>query len=158
MLKLNKLTDYAMVILSYMATDQTKLQAAQAISEVTGISQPTVGKILKQLVKVKILTSARGVKGGYLLARSARQISLATVINALEGPIALTECSASHENCDQVVACKIKGHWDLINHKIFNTLESVSIADITLPAKQPEEIMIPVNSLYSYDSSYFKTN
>lgn len=158
MLKLSKLTDYAMVILSYMAEDQTKLQAAQAISEVTGISPPTVSKILKQLLRVKILTSVRGVKGGYLLARSARKISLATVINALEGPIALTECSASHENCDQVIACKIKGHWDLINHKIFNALEAVSIADITLPAKQPEEIMIPVNSLYSDGFSHLKIN
>lgn len=148
MLKLSKLTDYATVILSYMAKDQIKMHAAQEISEVTGIAQPTVSKILKLLVKAKVLASVRGAKGGYLLARPPEKITVATVINILEGPIALTECSASHENCGHASGCDIQGNWNLINLKIFNTLESITLADLIMPAKQPEEILIPVNSLY----------
>lgn len=148
MLKLSKLTDYATVILSYMAKDPVNMHAAQEISEVTGISPPTVSKVLKLLLKAKVLTSIRGSKGGYLLARSPEKISVASVINALEGPIALTECSASHQSCEQATGCEIKGNWDLINKTIFNALESVTLADMVAPAKQPTEILIPVSSLY----------
>jgi FeS assembly SUF system regulator len=148
MLKLSKLTDYATVILSYMAKDYVNMHAALEISEETGIATPTVSKILKLLVKAKVLTSIRGAKGGYLLARSPEKITVATVINAMEGPIALTECGASHKNCEQATGCDIQGNWGLINQKIFNTLESVTLADMILPAKQPEEIRIPVSSLY----------
>ncbi len=148
MLKLSKLTDYATVILSYMAKDQTNMHAAQEVSDETGITQPTVSKILKLLVRAKVVTSVRGAKGGYLLARSPEKITVAAVINALEGPIALTECSASHKNCDQASGCDIQGNWGLINQKIFNALESVTLADMIMPAKQPEEIFIPVSSLY----------
>jgi len=148
MLKLSKLTDYATVILSYMAKVPENMYAAQEISEVTGIAQPTVSKVLKLLIRAKVLTSVRGAKGGYLLARAPEEITVATVINALEGPIALTECSASHKNCEQAAGCGIQRNWDLINQTIFNALESVTLADMVLPAKQPEEIRIPVSSLY----------
>lgn len=149
MLKLSKLTDYATVILSYMAKEPTVLHAAQEIAGVTGIAFPTVSKVLKALVKSKVLFSVRGAKGGYLLARAPEKITVATVINALEGPIALTECSASHRDCGHAAGCDIQGNWGLINQKIFNALESVTLADMLLPVKQPEEILIPVSSLYS---------
>ena len=100
------------------------------------------------MIKAKVLTSIRGAKGGYLLARAPRKITVATIISALEGPIALTECSASHKNCGQATGCDIQGNWGLINQKIFNALESVKLADMILPVKQPEEIRIPVSSLY----------
>lgn len=148
MLKLSKLTDYATVILSYMAKDQGSMHAAFEVAEATGIAQPTVSKILKLLVKAKVLTSVRGAKGGYLLARSPDKITVATVISALEGPIALTECSVSHKNCEQAAGCEIQGNWGLINQTVFNALESVTLADMIMPAKQPEEILIPVSSLY----------
>ncbi|MFW5443629.1 MAG: SUF system Fe-S cluster assembly regulator [Methylococcaceae bacterium] len=148
MLRLSKLTDYATVILSYMAKEPTTMHAAQEVSDVTGIALPTVSKVLKLLIKEKVLTSVRGAKGGYLLARAPEKITVATVINALEGPIALTECSASHKNCEQAAGCGIQGNWDLINKTIFNALESVTLADMVLPAKQPEEIRIPISSLY----------
>ena len=148
MLKLSRMTDYATVVLSYMAKDPVTMHAAQEIAEETGIAQPTVSKILKLLIKAKVLTSIRGAKGGYLLARAPRKITVATIISALEGPIALTECSASHKNCGQATGCDIQGNWGLINQKIFNALESVTLADMILPVKQPEEIRIPVSSLY----------
>ncbi len=148
MLKLSKLTDYATVILSYMAKDPINIHTAIEIAEVTGITLPTVSKILKLLIKAHVLTSVRGAKGGYLLAREPKKITVATVISALEGPIALTECNVSHKNCDQATGCEIQGNWGLINQKVFNALDSVTLADMIMPVKPPVEILIPVSSLY----------
>ncbi|MFU8790011.1 MAG: SUF system Fe-S cluster assembly regulator [Methylobacter sp.] len=147
MLRLSKLTDYATVILSFMAREKTQV-AAMEISTVTGIALPTVSKILKLLVNANVLISARGVKGGYALAKTPEEISVATVINALEGPIALTECSISHQGCEQASGCDIGGNWSLINQTIHNALESVTLADLIRPAALPKDVFIPVSSLY----------
>lgn len=148
MLKIGKLTDYATVILSYMAKDAGHMHAAQEVSDATGITLPTVSKILKLMIRAKLLTSIRGAKGGYLLARLPERITVAAIIQAMEGPIALTECNASHKNCEQASGCEIQGNWGLINQKISNALESVTLADMILPAKQPKEIRIPISVLY----------
>ena len=148
MLRLGKLTDYATVILSYMAKDQMTMHAAGEIAEATGIAQTTVSKILKLLVKAKVLSSTRGAKGGYLLARPPEQITVATIISALEGPIALTECSITQHNCEQAGGCEIRGNWTLINRKISNALESITLADMILPVNGPEEFYVPVTSLF----------
>jgi len=148
MLKLSKLTDYATVILSYMARDKARLHGALEISEATGIAQPTASKILKILVKARVLSSTRGAKGGYTLAREPERITVASVISALEGPIALTECSVSHKGCEQAAGCRIQGNWHLINQKISQALESVTLADLILPSKAPQEVTIPVSRLF----------
>jgi len=148
MLRLSKLTDYATVILSFMARDKEHAHTATEIAETTGIALPTVSKILKLLVKAKVLMSTRGAKGGYALARNPEKISVATVISALEGPIALTECSISHQGCEQASGCDIRGNWSLINQTIHDALESVTLADLIKPLVAPEEILIPVASLY----------
>lgn len=148
MLRLSKLTDYATVILSFMAKDETHVHAAMEIAAATGIALPTVSKILKSLVKAGVVISTRGAKGGYALARVPEKISVATVISALEGPIALTECSISHQGCEQASGCDIRGNWSLINRTIHNALESVTLADMIRPAVVPEEVFIPVASLY----------
>lgn len=148
MLRLSKLTDYATVILSFMARNRAQLHAAMEIASVTGIALPTVSKILKLLVNAEVLISTRGAKGGYALAKTPEEISIATVISALEGPIALTECSISHQGCEQASGCDIGGNWSLINQTIHNALESVTLADLTRPAAAPEEVLIPVSSLY----------
>ena len=118
MLKLSKLTDYATVVLSYMAKNNATTHAALEIAEATGIAQPTVSKVLKILAKAGVLNSVRGAKGGYVLARAPEKITVATVISALEGPIALTECSYSHRSCEQASGCHIQGSWNLINQRI----------------------------------------
>lgn len=148
MLKLSKLTDYATVILSYMARNQAAMHAAMDIAKATGIARPTVSKVLKTLSKSGLLRSVRGAKGGYELARMPARISVASVIRAIEGPIALTECSHSHRSCQQVSDCGIQGNWHLINQKILHTLESMTLADLILPVDPPQEIAIPVTSLY----------
>jgi FeS assembly SUF system regulator len=148
MLKLSKLTDYATVILSYMAMDKTRLYAALEIAEATGIAQPTVSKLLKILLKTGLLSSARGVKGGYMLAREPHRITVACVISAVEGPIGLTECSISHKSCEQASGCQIQGNWHLLNERISQALESVTLADLILPCKTPQEVLVPVSRLY----------
>jgi FeS assembly SUF system regulator len=148
MLRLSKLTDYATVILSFMARDKTLMHAAMEIASTTGIALPTVSKILKLLVNANVLISTRGAKGGYVLARMPEEISVATVISALEGPIALTECSISQQNCGQASGCNIGGNWSLINRTIHNALDSVTLADLIRPVAVPEQVMIPVASLY----------
>ena len=153
MLRLSKLTDYATVILSFMARDNTQVHAAMEIASITGIALPTVSKILKLLVKANVLTSTRGAKGGYALAGAPEKITIAAVISALEGPIALTECSISQQKCEQASGCGIRGNWSLINQTIHNALESVTLADMIRPAGSQDptwgqEILIPVASLY----------
>lgn len=151
MLRLSKLTDYAIVILTYMAKNQDGLYSAIEIAKATGVAQPTVSKILKELLKAKVLISTRGAKGGYRLAKAAEKITVATVISALEGPIALTECSVSEHSCEQVSSCEIGGVWGLINQTVFNALEAITLADMLVSVNRPthsHEIKIPISSLY----------
>jgi FeS assembly SUF system regulator len=148
MLRLSKLTDYATVILSHIAKDSGQTHSAMGVADATGIALPTVSKVLKILVNAKVLVSTRGIKGGYALARPPERISVADVISALEGPIALTECSISHEGCEQASGCGISANWGLINLAIQHTLESITLADMIKPFHVPQEFLIPVSSLY----------
>lgn len=152
MLRLGKMTDYATVILSFMAKSQVQMHAALEISTATGIALPTVSKILKLLVKTGILSSIRGAKGGYALVQTPEKITVAAVITALEGPISLTECSTSDHDCEQVSACQIGNNWRLVNRTVQQALESVTLADMMLPVKSPQEITVPVASLYRLNS------
>ena len=148
MLRISKLTDYATVILSYMARNTAQMHAAGQISGVTGIALPTVSKILKLLVRSNVLSSTRGPKGGYVLAHAPEHISVARIISALEGPIALTECSISDDHCEQSFTCEIRGNWGLINNAIRAALDSVTLADMILPVEPKTELKIPLQSLY----------
>lgn len=147
MLRLSKLTDYAIVMLSFMAKE-SRTFAAIEIATVTGIALPTVSKILKLLLNAGVLMSIRGAKGGYGLASEPSQISVAKVISAMEGPIALTECSISMQGCEQASGCDIHANWNVINQTIQQALESVSLADMIKPSVVPKEVFIPVASLY----------
>lgn len=148
MLRLGKLTDYATVVLSYMAKSDTPVHAALEISTATGIALPTVSKILKLLVKAQVLNSTRGSKGGYALEQTPEKITVASVITALEGPISLTECSTTKNSCEQVSGCQIGNNWRLVNQTVQQALESVTLADMLIPVKLPQEITVPVASLY----------
>jgi FeS assembly SUF system regulator len=148
MLRLSKLTDYATVILSVMAKDASRVCAAMEIANVTGIALPTVSKILKALLNANVLISTRGAKGGYTLATTPDNITVASIISALEGPIAVTECSISLQGCEQAAGCNISGHWNVINRAIYNALESVTLADLI----KPQETLIPITSLYRLEN------
>jgi FeS assembly SUF system regulator len=148
MLRISKLTDYAIMLLGHMASNTSQTFAAAELSEVASIAPPTVSKILKALTRSGILTSTRGVKGGYQLSRSPDRISVAMIIHALEGPIALTECEMEEDTCRQSSSCTIRGNWTVINWAIRTALESVTLADMAAPRRQsPTEFTIPVHSI-----------
>ena len=154
MLRISKLTDYAIIILGQMAGDAGHTHTAAGLAEATGVALPTVSKILKTLGRAGVLTSTRGAHGGYLLAQAPERTSVAAVINALEGPIALTECEGERGGCEQSPNCHARGSWDVINRAVRAALESVSLADMAGPAaKPPEEVFIPLSSLLQHKHS-----
>ena len=154
MLRISKLTDYAIIVLGQMARAAEQTHTAAGLAEATGVAAPTVSKILKMLGKSGILTSTRGAYGGYQLAQSPERTSVAAVIFALEGPIALTECEGERGGCEQSSSCNARGSWDVINRAVRSALESVSLADMAKPIPKPaEEVFIPLSSLFHYKSS-----
>jgi FeS assembly SUF system regulator len=145
MLRISKLTDYAIIVLGHMAKEPSRTHAATDLAEAAGVAVTTVSKVLKSLTRAEVLTSTRGVKGGYQLAREPERTSVASIIYALEGPIALTECGLEHDACQQSSSCHIRGNWSVINRAIRTALESVTLADMAKPA--PEEFLIPLSSI-----------
>jgi FeS assembly SUF system regulator len=142
MLRLSKLTDYGVVITTHMARKPGRTFAAAELAAASGVSLPTASKILKTLVRGALLRSVRGARGGYQLARPATAISIAQVIDAMEGPIGITECSARAGLCAQEGSCAVRGHWQLIDRAIRSTLDGMSLADMAQPA--PQTLLRPV--------------
>lgn len=125
------MTDYAVVLLADMAGRQGALVSATGLAESTQLPEPTVSKVLKLLAKNKIITSTRGINGGYSLSKTADQINMAHVITALDGPIALTACvDQSAEPCERANSCAIKGQWNPVNQAMQSALENVSLAQM----------------------------
>lgn len=134
MLRMTKQADYGIVLLTHMASQVGKRFAAPELATATHLPLPTVSKILKLLGKEGLLDSHRGVKGGYSLARAPQDISVATMISVLDGPIAFTECIADAPGvCSQEHTCRLRGHWQLINDAVRQALEQVSLAELCNP-------------------------
>ena len=130
MFKVNKLTDYATVLLIDIARADG-VRPTQRIAERTGIPLPTVAKIMKSLNRAGLVSSTRGSGGGYALGRPAAQISVADVIQAVEGPIALTACAdTSDEQCGIESLCPVSGKWNRVNMAVRSALEEVTLADM----------------------------
>jgi FeS assembly SUF system regulator len=106
------------------------------LSEATAIHLPTVSKVLKVLSKAGLVYATRGSKGGYQLVQVAEQITVASIIGALEGPITITECSSETHDCKQASACEMKGNWGGVNRAIVNVLESITLADMMVSQQQ----------------------
>ena len=130
MLRMSKLTDYGTVVLAHLASDASACVSAAEVSEASGIAPPTVSKLLKSLAKAELVHSTRGAHGGYRLARHARQISAADVIDALEGPVSITECSGADSHCDYEQNCNVGSAWQRINVAIRRALDDISLADL----------------------------
>jgi FeS assembly SUF system regulator len=130
MLRMSKLTDYGTVVLAQLVGNSGCYKSAAEVAEATGIALPTVSKLLKALLKAEIVSSARGARGGYRLARQPQQISAAEVIDALEGPVSITECSALDSQCDFEPVCNVGGAWQRINVAIRRALNDISLADL----------------------------
>jgi len=137
MLRVSRLTDYATVILAQMAREADTVHTASDLAERTRLGRPTVSKLLKQLVRGGLLTSYRGAHGGYMLARPAEWISAAQIIDTVEGPMAMTECSLEDRQCELEDVCNVGHHWQRINQAIRTALEEVTLADLAAPASIP---------------------
>jgi FeS assembly SUF system regulator len=154
MLRISKLTDYATVVLATLAEDPERVQTATSLAEQTRIAAPTVSKLLKQLQRANLVTSTRGLHGGYQLARPATQISAAAILDALEGPVTLTDCAAGQGHCDIEATCQVSRVWQRLNLAIRRSLYEVSLAQlagidsthIRLPALEREVKMAPPRS------------
>lgn len=162
MLRMSRMTDYGTVVLACLANtpmpgradgEQAMLTATE-VAEATSLNEPTVKKILKTLTKAGLVESFRGAQGGYALLQDASEISAARILDALEGPVALTECSAPQNSCQIQSCCTVGRSWQLINQQIRTSLENISLAqllaggpavintmhfDISLPQSTPSQ-------------------
>jgi FeS assembly SUF system regulator len=136
MFRLSKLTDYGIVLMTHVARQpEREAWSARDLAAEAKLPLPTVGKVLKELVHGRLLVSHRGTKGGYSLARRPEQISIADIIAALEGPIAVTECNeprtpsiCEHEGC-----CPVRSNWHTINRVILDALENLRLSEMAQP-------------------------
>jgi FeS assembly SUF system regulator len=133
MFKINKLTDYSTVVMSYLASDPHKIHNANDIMHHTRLAKPTVSKILKMLAKAGLLVSHRGTHGGYQLAMLPENISIRNIVSAIEGELGLTECSLHNSACSIQDSCHIRSNWRLISHIIYQTLDNLTLADLATP-------------------------
>ena len=137
MIRMTKQSDYGIVLMSRMALSQGEVVNATDLAKKVQLPLPTVSKVLKLLARSGLLESQRGVHGGYSLAREPERISVAEVIEALEGPIAITECiDDSPGECSQESICAVRGNWQIINRAIRQALEGITLAEMNAPLSQ----------------------
>ncbi len=137
MLRMSKLTDYGTVVLAEMARDPQRRFSAQELADRTHIASPTVAKILKAFSRADILDSHRGAQGGYTLAREPDRISAVEIIDAIEGPVALTECASGEGSCSIEAGCSVGHNWQNINIGIRNALQGITLAQLVRPMTVP---------------------
>lgn len=134
MLRLSKMNDYAVVVMGHMANHSGERLTAPDIADATGIAPATVSQVLKKLNHGGLVLSQRGAHGGYSLQRGATDISVAEIVEALEGPVALTACvDGAVGHCGVETFCPIRGGWDRVNTAMRQALESVKLADMLPP-------------------------
>jgi FeS assembly SUF system regulator len=124
--------------MTYMARDRT-VHSASEIALDLGISAPTVSKILKMLVRKGLVVSMLGAKGGYMLSRDPGEISIVQIIDAMDGPISITECSSA-STCSLESTCSTRSNWQGINNIILNALEKVNLAEMIAPKPQVVDV------------------
>ena len=130
MLRISRLTDYGTLVLAHLSGNGEELTSAADVASAVGIAQPTVRKLLKSLAKAGLVISTRGAQGGYRLSRDAIDISAADIIDALEGPVHITECSADDSHCDLESVCNVGGAWQRINVAIRRALGDINLHDL----------------------------
>lgn len=134
MLRMSKMTDYGFVLLSALARDGSGVRSARELASSTKVPLPSVAKVLKELTAAGLLHSSRGASGGFGLARPPESITIAEVVAALEGPIALTDCGRDLSGlCELEGVCHIRDHWTVINRTIRSALERLTLADLNRP-------------------------
>ena len=134
MIRITRETDYGIVLLAHMARDSDQPFSATVLAKREGLPQPMVSKILKVLARAGILASQRGAHGGYSLIKPPQDISAAEIIDALEGPIAITECSSgAPSSCAHHGHCSVSNHWHRINGAVRDALGKISLLEMSRP-------------------------
>ncbi len=148
MIRVTKLADYGILLMTWLAWrrarpvgDDPRRSAADLARE-TGLPAPTVSKLLRLLSRAELLEAQRGSQGGYMLARDPADISVADIIAAIEGPIALMDClSDTTPDCDVQSLCPTRTNWDRINQAILAALSSISLEEMATPQRGWRERM-----------------
>ena len=154
MFKLNRMTDYAIVVLGTLAHRQGEILATAQLAELTGLNQPTVAKVAKTLVVAGLLDTHRGVHGGYRLARQAAMISLVQIVEAMEGPIAVNDCvEGAQDPCMVGNCCFMSYNWNRVNLAVRNALNDVSLEDLV----NPEQLFTPADQEQVMDKNVLST-
>lgn len=138
MIRITRQADYGIVLLTQFARSNGRVFSARELAHSSQVPLPMVSKILKLLVQAEILHSTRGVRGGYQLARGPESITVGRIIVALDGPVAITDCTSSlPTTCGIESACPVSHSWQRINHAITDALERVTLAEMTCPVGNP---------------------
>jgi Rrf2 family protein len=132
MLRLSKKSDYALMAVRHLALrgDRGASASAREMSEAYDIPLELLAKVLQRLVRTKVLVSVQGTRGGYRLGRPATTISVADVIQAVDGPVTVTACSANDHACDQYSKCSIRDPLWKIKGRILEMLSTVTVAEM----------------------------
>lgn len=136
MLRISRLTDYGTMILVHLANHPAQLCSASDVAAGTRVALPTVQKLLKVLARGELVHSVRGAEGGYALAREAGGITAARILDVLEGPLGITECSTADSHCELENGCPVGGAWQKLNRAIRVTLEDITLADLADPPRE----------------------
>jgi len=150
MLRMSKMTDYGIVLLTELARAGNETRTARELAAGTGVPLPSVSKVLKGLQGAGLLVSHRGASGGYGLSRPAERIPLTEIISALEGPVSLTECGAQGAHppagtCELETVCRVRGHWRVINRTIQDALGRLTLADLCAPVPRLVGLGVPAH-------------
>ena len=138
MIRMSKETDYGIVVLAYFASAQAGLKRnAREVAMENQLPLPMVRKILKTLAREGLLISRRGAKGGYSLVRRGERISIAEIVKAMEGPLAMTECIEAPGECRHEPVCGFRTSWHKINEIVFEVLNRTTLSDLTGPLPGP---------------------
>lgn len=149
MIKISKMADYATRIMQSLIVAGERASAAK-LSALTRIPEATVSKLLKKLTKANLLSSTQGARGGYQLAKSADQVSLAELVIAVDGPVALTSCASFDDTCVYSQCCDQQENWQTISELIFRLLDRITLSDMAarIPKEKVEVLrFVPINEL-----------
>ncbi|NMM28773.1 MAG: SUF system Fe-S cluster assembly regulator [Glaciimonas sp.] len=133
MLRMSKMADYGTLILTTLVHEPERIQSAAGIAAMIRVPVPTVSKILKILTREGLVVSLRGARGGYSLSRPASRITLSHIINAMDGPIGMTECSITPGLCSQESGCPVRLNWQRVNRVVLNALDQITLDQMIEP-------------------------
>jgi len=149
MLRLSKKSDYALIAMKHLATrpDGGTSSSAREIAETYDIPLELLAKVLQRLVRSRLLVSVQGTRGGYRLSRPATAITVADVIQAVDGPVTVTACSPDDHACDQFIKCSIRDPLWKIKARILDALTTVSVAEMAAESEQPVPVPVTVSRM-----------